>query len=165
MDTKYSIQELVRRMNTNWHEASTTENAVILSLVRLTDLGLEKSRAKLSPLGLTQAAFEVLITLRSLAPPRQLTPTELQKSILITSGGMTKVLHQLEQQNYIERKENPEDGRSMFVLLTDAGAAYAEQAMAEVAKGDREVLLTAFTPEELEVLRSMLLAGLSRLES
>lgn len=165
METKYSIQELLRRMDANWPEAATPENAVVLSLIRMSDLGLEKSRSKLAPLGLTQAGFEVLVTLRSLAPPRQLTPTELHKSILITSGGMTKVLRHLQDQGYITRQENPDDGRSMFVCLTEAGRVFAETSMAEVAKGDCEVLNAAFTSDEMQKLQDLLLTGLSRIEA
>jgi len=164
MEKKYSIQELIGRIEQNWPETATSYNSVVLSLVRLAELTLDKSRSKLAPLGLTQAAFEVLITLRSLAPEHRLTPTELHKSILVTSGGMSKVLRLLQEQGYITRQENPDDRRSMYIELTEAGKEMAQKSMKEVATGDREVLTTAFTQDEMDALRELLIKGVGRLE-
>jgi DNA-binding MarR family transcriptional regulator len=165
MEQRYSIQELIRRIENNWPETATPENAVVLCLVRLAELTLDKSKSKLAPLGLTQAGFEVLITLRSLPKPHRLTPTELHKSILVTSGGMSKVLRNLEADGYITRRDNPDDRRSMYIELTPKGEESAVTAMAEVATGDREVLSTAYSDQELHDLRQMLQKGLARLEN
>jgi len=164
MDQKYSIAELLRRMDANWNDAATLDNAVMLGLIRLTEFSMTKADNKLSPLGLTQASFEVLTTLRSLPEPRMLTPTELYRSILITSGGMTKVLKHLEQDGYIERSDNPDDKRSRYVQLTETGAAFAEEAMMAVGQGDREVLRSGLNEDELKSLKKLLLKALESIE-
>jgi DNA-binding MarR family transcriptional regulator len=165
MTQKYSVAELLRRFEQNWPESNTQENEIILGMIRLNDLGQEKLKISLRPFELTQASFEVLTTLRSLPHPRELTPTELYKSILITSGGMTKVLKTLEERNLIQRISNAKDKRSKWVRLTTKGADLAEKSMMAVAQGDRELLRGSLSENELTQLRNILLSALAKIET
>ena len=61
-----------------------------------------------------------------------MTPTALCKALLISSGGLTKLLKRLEAAGLIERPENPEDGRSQLVQLRPEGARLAEAAMTKL---------------------------------
>ena len=45
--------------------------------------------------------------LRSVPSPYELTPTELYDAVLLSSGGMTKVLRRLETRGLVSRGENP----------------------------------------------------------
>jgi len=165
MEKKYSIAELIHRAQSHWPEIATAENDIALCLIRLHDLAMEQSALRLAPFELSQAAFEVLVTLRSLPYPRMLTPTELYHAVLITSGGMTKILKHLEKRGDIERLENPQDKRSKYVKLTDQGCLLAEKAMQAVSDGDCQLLEKAFQPDELNEFRHLLLRAVNRLES
>jgi DNA-binding MarR family transcriptional regulator len=62
-----------------------------------------------------------LLLLDSLAlvgPPWTLTPTQLQDSLLLTKGGITKCISRLEAQGLVERRPDPEDGRGVLVRMT-----------------------------------------------
>jgi len=165
MTEKYSISELLNRMKANWPESVTPESEIILSLVRLNDLAVEKAKDNLLQFDLTQAGFEVLITLRALPHPRQLSPTELYKSILITSGGMTKVLKHLESKGWIERIDHEQDKRSKLVKLTKNGEILAQQSMAAVEQGDKQLLSQSLSTTELNNLRDILLNTVHKIET
>jgi DNA-binding MarR family transcriptional regulator len=165
MENKHSIAELIHRAQRHWPEIATPENDIALCLIRLHDLAMEQSALRLAPFELSQAAFEVLVTLRSLPHPRMLTPTELYHAVLITSGGMTKILKHLEIRGDIERLENEQDKRSKYVKLTAQGCELAEKAMQAVNEGDHLLLEKAFDTDELNQFRQLLLTAVHRLES
>ena len=81
--------------------------------------------------GVDTGEFDVLSTLRRSGPPYRLRPTELYRSLMISSGGLTDRLNRLTKAGLIRRPPSPEDGRSLLVELTAAGAALAEAALRE----------------------------------
>ncbi|MEP3247925.1 MAG: MarR family transcriptional regulator [Sneathiella sp.] len=113
---------------------------------------------------LSQASFEVLTTLRAMPHPRPLTPTDLYNTILITSGGMTKVLKTLEEKGLIERISSDSDRRSRLVKITPAGAILIEHAMAAVIEGDKDLLSRSLPETQRQELKSILLQALEKLE-
>ena len=164
MEEKLSISDMLARMKKEWPEIATDGTGAVLGLIRLNDILMDSSNKVLTQFGLTQAAFEVLTTLRSYPKPRRLTPTELYKSILITSGGMTKVLNQLESDGLIERLENAADKRSQFVNLTPSGEKMAERSMKAIMENDQKILGTSLSKSEIKTLKSLLLQVLNGLE-
>jgi DNA-binding MarR family transcriptional regulator len=61
------------------------------------------------------------------ADPNRPTAAALARELVITSGGMAKVLSRLERRELIERRPRPEDGRTLSVGLTDSGRAMAQE--------------------------------------
>lgn len=165
MSEKITISDMLDKMKENWCETATPETVVMLGLIRLNDIVIESTSKVIGDYGLTQAAFEVLVTLRSLPEPRQLTPTELYRSILITSGGMTKVLKQLEKDGMVVRLINDHDQRSKLVKLTNAGAQCAECSMKAVKNNDKKMLSKALSPSQISQLGDTLLHALKNLEA
>lgn len=82
--------------------------------------------AELDKLGLTKAEYEVLARLRSGGDPYRGKPNELTKSLSLSSGGTTNVLHRLTASGLVTRGADPDDRRSSWVALTPAGVAAAE---------------------------------------
>ena len=80
----------------------------------------------LAPLGLSRWAFDVLATLRRNGPPYQMTPTELSRATMLTSGAMTNRLDRLEDESLVRRKPDPDDRRGCRVVLTDKGRRLAD---------------------------------------
>lgn len=72
-------------------------------------------------IGLKQGEFDVLATLVRSGPPYKLMPTDLYKSMMMSSGGMTSRLDKLEKAGHIERCPHPDDRRALMVCLTDSG--------------------------------------------
>jgi DNA-binding MarR family transcriptional regulator len=84
-------------------------------------------KAALTDLGLTYAEFDVLATLRRTGTP--LRPSELTKSLSLTSGGTSNVLQRLTTAGYVEREPNTKDARSRWVRLTPTGEQLTDKAL------------------------------------
>nr|WP_319387092.1 MarR family winged helix-turn-helix transcriptional regulator [uncultured Roseibium sp.] len=72
-------------------------------------------------IGLKLGEFDVLATLVRSGPPYQLTPTELYRSTMMSSGGMTARVDKLEKADLVERRPHPEDRRALSVCVTPEG--------------------------------------------
>lgn len=81
--------------------------------------------------GLDAGEFDVLSTLRRSGPPYALRPTELYRSLMISSGGLTDRLNRLTKAGLITRPPSPEDRRSLLVQLTEEGRTRVETAFRE----------------------------------
>lgn len=76
---------------------------------------------------------------------------EVQRKILVSSGGVTYLVDRLEKQGLVERKDCPEDRRARYAALTPAGKSlmdrifppHAEAVAAAVAGLDPEERETA----------------------
>jgi MarR family transcriptional regulator, 2-MHQ and catechol-resistance regulon repressor len=68
--------------------------------------------------GLTGTEFAILEALYHLGP---LLLGELQRKILVSSGGVTYLVDQLEKKRLVERQECPEDRRARYAALTAEG--------------------------------------------
>jgi DNA-binding MarR family transcriptional regulator len=80
-------------------------------------------------LGITESDFGVLAPLRRAGPPFRLTPTELARHRMITSGGMTAAIDRLVRRGLLVREPNPADRRGSLVGLTDDGRRVIDAAM------------------------------------
>ncbi|MGK9063748.1 MarR family winged helix-turn-helix transcriptional regulator [Stutzerimonas chloritidismutans] len=103
---------------------------------------LERIAAEaLAPLDLTPASFEVLAALRVQPAPHQLTPTDLYEAMLISSGGLTKLVKTLERRGLVTRPFSDDDRRSRPIALTAEGRALAEHAMLAVQTAEKPLHL------------------------
>ena len=109
----------------------------------------------MAPFGFRDGEFDVLATLRRAGEPYCLSPTQLYKSLLITSGAMTNRLNHLEQQGLIKRINDPDDKRSTLVSLTSHGQQCIEQALL-VHTATQNALLKNFSAAQREQLESLL---------
>jgi len=82
-----------------------------------------------SEIGLKIGEFDVLATLVRSGPPYELSPTELYRTTMMSSGGMTARLDKLEKAGYVERRPHPDDRRALTVCLTDKGLTLIKQKM------------------------------------
>ena len=85
-----------------------------------------------------------------------MTPSELQRSLLITSGGLTKLLYQLEEDGLISRSMHAKDKRSKLVHLSTQGKQKVELAMAAIQQTLKSWINEAFSEQELEQLQYLL---------
>ena len=84
----------------------------------------------LRPYGLTLGLFDVLAALRRLGEPFQAKPSDLTETVMLTSGGMTGRLDQLEQLGLVVRVRDPDDRRVMLARLSREGLELIDGLMA-----------------------------------
>jgi DNA-binding MarR family transcriptional regulator len=161
---RHTAEESLARMRKNWPKAVSPIAEVLLRVYRLNDLARAHAQKQVSRHGLSLTDFAVLATLRGLPPPCELTPTELYSAVLISSGGLTKVLYGLEQRGLISRVADETDGRSRRVRLTPAGRALAERTLATLQASGEELFGTGFSAVDMARLASLLRKALLAVE-
>lgn len=104
----------------------------------------EHARAHAAEHDLTLPEFGVL---EALHHKGRLLLGEVQRKILVSSGGVTYLVDRLVDKGLVERCDNPEDRRAKFVSLTRKGARFIERIFPEHAER-LERALSSLTEEE-----------------
>jgi DNA-binding MarR family transcriptional regulator len=109
----------------------------------------------LAEFGLSLGQFDILATLRREGPGAGLTPTQLLRSVMLSSGGMTNRLDRLERSGLIQRGDDPNDRRGVVVRLTALGTTVIDAATAaRFAEAARSI--PPFAPAERSLLADLL---------
>jgi DNA-binding MarR family transcriptional regulator len=90
--------------------------------------------------GLEVWEFDVLAALRREGPPYVLSPGELARQTLSTSGTMTNRIDRLEGKGLVVREPNADDRRGVRVRLTPEGMARVSAALADLLRFERDLL-------------------------
>ncbi|WP_163506199.1 MarR family winged helix-turn-helix transcriptional regulator [Fodinicola acaciae] len=112
---------------------------------RLAGLVDAATHGVLERLGLTKAEYEVLARLRAAGAPYEGKPNELTRSLSMSSGGTTNVLHRLVDAGLVARKADEGDRRSTWVYLTPKGIEAAEEVV--LATNEAQSALLGRLPE------------------
>ncbi|MBL8489713.1 MAG: MarR family transcriptional regulator [Rhodocyclaceae bacterium] len=151
------IDDRLREHRLNWPETFDPDGmGLAFALYGARDAAVAKARAVWEDHGLTAAGFDVLATLRRAPPPREMTPGRIQASLLITSGGLTKVLAQLAALGLVSRNAGSGDQRVKPVRLTGRGARVIEAAMARLVAETGEWMCSALSRGEQRALTALL---------
>lgn len=120
----------------------------------------------LRPHDLTLGLFDVLAALRRNGAPFQAKPSELAAMTMLTSGGMTGRVDQLEKLNLVRRVPDPDDRRVMMAQLSPEGKDLIDRLMGEHLERERTRLewLQASEPEEFAGYLRKLEASLRSLD-
>ncbi len=94
--------------------------------------------------------FSMLYALRAYRE-RPVTMTKFAAEMGITKQQLTKLVNDLEEQNYVRRSHNRENRRQVYIEITDEGLAHLERMIGEIL---HEIVRTlgAFSPEERAVI-------------
>lgn len=84
--------------------------------------------------------YDVLAALSRSGPGYQLTPTELYRSVLVSSATMTERLGRLERRKLIRRRPASRDRRSVLVELTARGRAIFDKAHTDLLAAEAALL-------------------------
>jgi DNA-binding MarR family transcriptional regulator len=158
------VDEIVAEWRRERPDLDFAPLALVGRLLRVTHLLDAVLRKGVAPHGLQPGWFDLLAALRRSGSPYALNPTELMRSTLLSSGGMTKRLDRLEEAGLVERRPDPADRRGTLVRLTRRGRAVIDRALEAHLANEARVLgsLSASDRRALDGLLRKLLSGLER---
>jgi DNA-binding MarR family transcriptional regulator len=113
--------------------------------------------------GLNHWSFDMLATLRRTGAPYRLSPTELFRSMMVTSGTMTNRIDRLAEKGLVRRVPDPDDRRGILVELTDQGRELIDSVLISHVTNEAR-LLHPLSREEQSTLAELLRKWLSSLE-
>ena len=128
------------------------EECIFFQLAKANQAGSRFWLKKLSDLHLTAVQGMVI---RFLYDNDRLTSSELGKKTDLDSATLTGVLDRLEAGGFIERRQNPEDRRSIRIHLTEKGRTTGEKVAQLMDEANTE-FLSGFNVSEEVALRSLL---------
>jgi DNA-binding MarR family transcriptional regulator len=76
--------------------------------------------------GLTPQSHQLLLAIMGYPGRDYVTPTELAERLQLTHHACVGLISRCEQQGFVERRPNPEDGRSIYIHLTIEGRRVLE---------------------------------------
>lgn len=88
--------------------------------------------------------WDVLSALRRAGDPYQLSPKQLLQQTLVSSGTMTNRIDRLVARRLVRREADPDDGRSILVILSEDGRTRVDAAITRLV--DAEAHLLAVLP-------------------
>lgn len=142
-----------------------TRGMGVLGRARLITLAVRPAiESLLAEHGLDSGEFDVLATLLRSGAPYRMRPTELFKSLMISSGGLTDRLSRLEKAGWIQRMPSPDDARSKLVELTPEGRSITE-ALFRRDMALEEDLLSVLSDDEADQLAHLLARLAASLET
>jgi DNA-binding MarR family transcriptional regulator len=158
-----SVDEALAQWAREWPELDVEAKKVINRVGRISVQFDRRFKATLAGQDLSYYAFKLLATLRRAGPPYRLTPTELSRALLVSSGTMTHQIDQLEEAGLVRRSPDPSDRRGSLVTLTDAGRARIDRALLANAEDERDAI-GALSNEDRATLERLLRKLLRSLE-
>lgn len=105
--------------------------------------------------GISGAEMRVLFALRRAGPGYALRPTELFRSLLVTSGAITKQVDRLMAMGFVDRQPGPDKSGGFLIHLTEKGFRTADEALTALA-GSSIVSHEALSRNERQVVCSLL---------
>jgi DNA-binding MarR family transcriptional regulator len=165
---KTSPGDHVARVREQWRavrpDLDTAPIEVVARIGRLAAVLDQSTNVLMAEHGLSRSSWDVLASLRRTGPPYELTPTELYRQLMRSSGAMTNLLHRLERDGLIERRPHAADGRGVLVRLTPDGLRLVDEIAPAHLDNERRLLasLSASERDALADLLGRLAAGLER---
>jgi DNA-binding MarR family transcriptional regulator len=114
--------------------------------------------------GLPLTWYDVLLELNS-APGRRLSMGELGAAVVVSRSRVSRVVDELAAQGLATRTANPDDRRSAYATITEAGRRRLRAAAPVYLAGIRRHFTARMTPAEADMVAAVLekvLAALSR---
>ena len=99
--------------------------------------------------------FDVLAALRRAGTPYQLTPGQLLRETLVTSGTMTNRVDRLVGRKLVARQDHPGDRRGVLVTLTAAGLRTVDGALADLLAAEQVIMAQLPADRHAELTRSL----------
>jgi DNA-binding MarR family transcriptional regulator len=138
---------------------SSETSAAIEAFVRLVRASAAVTRQLSAQLsadhGLSINAYEALLRLAR-APDSRMRRVDLANGLLLTAGGVTRLLDGLEREGFVAREECASDRRVSYAVLTEAGRGKLREASKSHTRQIRELLGELYDDDELAQLIALL---------
>jgi len=164
MPSRRTSEELLHLFKENWPEGYSSAEEVMLRLYHAALRHTEELQRFLARFELTTIEFVTLRVLRREPPPHVMTPTALHETLVLSPGGMTKILKQLAAKGLVSRRVDSADKRRNLVELTAEGCAAIEAAQRAVRELDFALLQRTLSDREQQRLARLLRKLLVSLE-
>ena len=152
----FKVENTEIRFHENWPDIDVNLAMAVLNLGRSSSQFNLLVETVCEQFNISVFELEVLVLLRSFPYPHRLTPSLLSSSLMVSSGGLTKVLIKLESKDYIVRDANPTDKRSKIVRLTKLGVVFIEKNYPLVQYMSKQFFESKLSKRELALLSTLL---------
>ncbi len=82
-----------------------------------------------------------------------LAPSDLSRRLSVSTSRIANTLNSLERKGFVERIPNPDDRRGIEVIITPAGARFAQDGFEQAVDGLEELLCALDDSEAAELVR------------
>lgn len=101
--------------------------------------------------GLPLVEYDVLVALEH-APDCRLRLRDLNRRVLLTRSGVTRLVDRLESAGLIERERRGEDRRAIYAVLTDEGRSAIKHTWPVYASGIQRHFARYLSPQHVAIL-------------
>lgn len=134
------VDRIVGAWNTQRPDLDFSPLEVLSRMDRLTRLLDRARRDVFRRSDLEPWEWDVLSALRRSGAPFQLSPKQLLQQTLVSSGTMTNRIDRLVGRRFVRREADPDDGRSILVILTDDGRIRVDAAITRLVDVEADLL-------------------------
>ncbi len=99
--------------------------------------------------------YDVLLALYE-APDRKLRLGDLNKKVVLSKSGLTRLVDRLEREGLIRREKSEEDRRGAYAALTEAGETELRRAWPVYARGIKQYFAAQLSEGDLQSLHTAL---------
>lgn len=163
--TKDSIDHIIAGWGRRRPDLDASHLDIVGRIVRLSVHMRNAIEPSLEELGFSWELFDLLLTIYRWEADSKIgvRPTDLYAECLLSSGGTTARLRRAEQDGFILRRPDPDDGRGARITLTTKGRSAVDKAIAKHFKLSRSLDRT-LAGQDRAVLAGLLRQLLSALE-
>jgi DNA-binding MarR family transcriptional regulator len=130
------IEEITRQAKREWSDLDIGNVLLAIYLQRLGSMiAAEFDSYCRRRFKMRVADVRVLIALARVGPPYVRRPTDLFRSLLVSSGAITKQVDRLEARRLVKRVPNPSYGGGFMIQLNDRGRKLVDEVIKSLASG------------------------------
>jgi DNA-binding MarR family transcriptional regulator len=159
-DATDAVDEIVQDVHEIHPQLEVVGLPITGRVLRLAQFLTSRREEVLASFGLTVGDFDVLASLRRRAREGTVNVRDLQRWVMLSSGGMTKRLDRLERAGLLERLPDPADRRGVLIRLSPTGQDVIDRALPAITDFETVLVSQAITSPEL---RGQVEDGLRRL--
>ncbi|MFD9407325.1 MarR family winged helix-turn-helix transcriptional regulator [Streptomyces sp. NPDC059989] len=148
-----SIAAIVEQWKRERPDLDATPMLVTGRLFRLTDALDQRLRPPFAAADLGSGDFDVLAALRRSGAPFALSAGELSRTVLVTTGAITKRVDRLEARGLVSRSVAETDSRGRLITLTTEGVELTDELIAVHLDNQRRLLAGLSGDEQTQLAR------------